>query len=191
MFSLINHVPKVSYIDPLSNSPNSDSDDSRGEYVPFDLEEQRSVVASERWRHHVQWCDRMNASQRMTFNNRRISLKILVSEAFHRDVAEAQKRGDVMTPNQLKKMWHDIAQRVMHDMEHQDNSANVLKNLSCMCVFISDTICREYGENVEARVRRMSKMRESIEQLRERGTLFHAGDDSIMGNMSEHQAMDE
>jgi hypothetical protein len=178
MFSISHDGPKVAYFDPLSNSPSSDSDESRLEFSPLDLDEQRSLIANERWRHHIQWCDRMNESQRMTHNNRRISLQILVSEAFHRDVAEARRRGDDTSPAELKRMWKRIGQRIMSEMEHQDNSANVLKNLSCMCVFISDNVCRQYGENIDARMRRMNKMRNSIEQLRERGTLFHDSSDA-------------
>lgn len=173
MYSIFHDAPKVAHVDPLSNSPGSDSDDYRSDNLHIDLEEQRSEVAHERWRHHIQWCDRMNESQRMTHNNRRISLQILVNEAFHRDVLEARRRGDDTSPAELKRMWTSIGQRIKDEMEHHDNSANVLKNLSCMCVFISDNVCRQYGENVDARVRRMDKMRDSLERLRERGTLFH------------------
>lgn len=179
MFFISPEVPKVIHVDPLSNSPGSDSDDNRSEdFVNFDLEEQRSEIAHERWRHHIQWCDRMNESQRMTHTNRRISLQILVNEAFHRDVSEARRRGDDTSPAELKKMWARIAKRIKTEMEHCDNSANVLKNLSCMCVFISDNVCRQYGENVDARLRRIDNMRSSLERLREQGTLFHQGSDN-------------
>ncbi|CUG88232.1 Hypothetical protein, putative [Bodo saltans] len=175
MYFISPDVPKVNHVDPLSNSPGSDDSDEyhQDDFVPFDLEEQRSEIAHQRWRHHIQWCDRMNESQRMTHNNRRISLQILVNEAFHRDVSEARRRGDDTSPKELKRMWKNISERVKSEMEHCDNSASVLKNLSCMCVFISDNVCRQYGENVDARVRRIDKMRNSLERLREQGTLFH------------------
>lgn len=174
MFRSANCVPKVVYVDPLNNSPRSDSSDDPfpHEDLPFNIEEQRAHVAGERWRQHQMWCDRLTEKQRMSHHNKRISLKILVSEAFQRDAEEARKRGVDIPRSELKKMWADIAQRVMNDMEHRDNSAVVLRNLSCMCVFVSDNICREYGENVEARQRRLERMQESISHLRETGSLF-------------------
>lgn len=150
---------------PFTDSPRSDS--SYNEEIP--IEEQKQLVAEERWRHHIRWCDRMSESQRLSFQNRRISLKILMNEAYKRDISGSAERDAVA---QRKQKWQDIAARAMQDMEHQDNSAVVLKNLSCMCVFIDESICRDYGENNEARERRIENMRSTIRNLQQTGSLF-------------------
>lgn len=163
--------------------------------LSFDIDEQRQHVAAEKWRDHLKWCDKMVDSQRMNLSGRRAALKILVNEAFQRDVwrcrAEFRKFGvDSLkltdsfahdkSPKErleieiehIKREWHQIAMAVLDDMAHFDLSALVLKHLSCMCVFIPDSICREYGDNADARQQRMDNMRELISRLNEEGKLF-------------------
>ena len=140
----------------------------------LDMEEQRLIVEAERHREHVKWCDEMCEQQRLTIPNRRIALKMLLNEAYSRDLASAKRRKDSDEEvYALRVSWQHIGKQVSRDMEVRDNSPIVLKNLSCMCVFISDSICREYGENIEARQRRMDKMHEGIQYLENRRVLFH------------------
>jgi hypothetical protein len=58
-------------------------------------------------------------------------------------------------------------------MDADDNSGVVLRNLSCMCIFIPRDVQRQYGENHQARMQRMENMREGLRRLQERGELFH------------------
>lgn len=171
MYGALNQV----HLDPLSTSLSSESSDDVNytSELPFDLEEQRMQVASERWRTHVRWLDCMHETTRFSYVDRRISLKILISEAFERDLEEARRRGDDVSPAALKVMWRGIAARVMADMEERDNSAVVLRNLSCMGVFIApDGHGREYGENATARQKRLTNMEATIQRIRSQGSLF-------------------
>lgn len=165
---MLHSTNSISVYVPLMDSPRSDSSFNSNEEIQ--IEEQKLLVAEERWRQHIRWCDRMSESQRLSFQNRRISLKILMSEAYKRDISTSTTSGD--SKEERKQKWQDIAARAMQDMEHQDNSAVVLKNLSCMCVFIDESICRDYGENNEARERRIENMRSTIRTLQENGALF-------------------
>lgn len=178
--------PKVAYVDPFSNSPRSDTSSDEGSAawltvqnpfkeenpLPFDVEEQKMHVAEERWRHHIMWCDRLSEKQRMSHPNRRISLKMLLNEAFHRDLQECQRRGDPMSTKELTRRWNDIGRQMLQDMENGDQSDAVLRKLSCMSVFTSESICREYGENPMARFRRMERMRGTLLNLKAKNALF-------------------
>eukprot|EP00331_Platyophrya_macrostoma_P011309 CAMPEP_0176417142 /NCGR_PEP_ID=MMETSP0127-20121128/6727_1 /TAXON_ID=938130 /ORGANISM="Platyophrya macrostoma, Strain WH" /LENGTH=189 /DNA_ID=CAMNT_0017797275 /DNA_START=76 /DNA_END=645 /DNA_ORIENTATION=+ len=179
------HSPKVAYVDPFSNSPRSDTSSDEGNNaawfsvhlkeenpLPFDVEEQKIQVAEERWRHHIMWCDRLAEKQRMSFPNRRISLKMLLNEAFQRDVQECRRRGEPMSRKELTCRWNDIGRQMLRDMEHGDHSDAVLRKLSCMSVFTSESICREYGENPTARFNRMERMMGTLRTLKAQNALF-------------------
>ena len=147
--------------------------DNHQSWVELDLEEQRNAVAAERWRDHVRWCDKQLESQKLSFRNRRIAIRMLIAEAFQRDREAALRKGasaDLIS--MLKNKWKVVLDQIMDDMHYQDNSAIVLKNLSCMCVFISGSVCHEYGENVTDRQRRVERQRDRILNLREQGQLF-------------------
>lgn len=143
----------------------------------FELEEQRSIVAEERWREHSKWCEKLADFGRLSFHSRRIALKILISEAYHRDRAHATSRGaDASQLDELRRQWATIARHIERDMMTFDNSGVVLKNLSCMCVFIAGKVCREYGENCEDRQRRVEQQHALLQRLQEEGRLFDSRD---------------
>lgn len=153
---------------------------------PFlDVDEQRQIIATEKWRDHAKWCDRLASAQRLSFENRRVALKILINEAFARDLAfcRASSAFDLSTELRLRREWKTVAERILRDMEDHDNSSLVLRNLSCMCIFIPHDVSRQYGENHESRMRRMENMRDGLRRLQERGALFHSPHDDN-GNSS-------
>ena len=155
-----------------------------------DVEEQRQVVANEKWREHVKWCDRLAVAQRLSFDNRRVALKILINEAFSRDLTFCRTRPDFTAEMEriLRNEWKVVAGRILRDMEVEDNSSVVLRNLSCMCIFIPQDVTRQYGENHESRMRRMENMRDGLRRLQERGALFHGEEGTSMG--SSHSSND-
>lgn len=170
-------------------------DHSDGPELPFDIDEQRRHVSAERWREHVLWCERMSQDQKLSLSSRRAAMKILVNEAFQRDIQRCKtdfKRFGVdslrltdsfahctspeerfrLELERIRQEWYQVATAVEDDMAHFDLSSLVLKHLSCMCVFIPDSICREYGENAESRRQRVENMRDVISRLNAEGKLF-------------------
>lgn len=139
-----------------------------------DLEEQRCTVDAEKWRDHVKWCDRQSELQRMSLHQKRIALKILVDEAFRRDMEWTGNDNNAAEEEikVVKEEWKQIGREVLQDMCCFDNSATVLKNLSCMSVFVLGQVSRTYGENLQERQNRIERQREILMRLREQNLLF-------------------
>lgn len=223
------------------------------EHPYLDMDEQRQSVASDRLESHMRWCDSMSEKQRLSLDNRRCALKILINEACLRDRTNTKKEAlkvalyyqahghdedslrqaledheredghlfasptevaalrtlnttegigrlyenvvrcpspvlmdryvrEILDPearsmvqekdSRIMQQWRFIADQVVDDMECFDYSATVLKNLSCMSVFIPENISRDYGENFVARQERLKKMRSLIDDLAMEDRLF-------------------
>ena len=130
--------------------------------------DQRVIVAAEKWRDHLKWCDRMAETTRLSLVDRRISLQILINEACHREMKQLHSTEAKV---EVRKQWVHIASLVAQDMSHQDDSAVVLKNLSCMGVFQTKTHLA-YGDNSEARTNRVELMALKMAEMRKSGVLF-------------------
>lgn len=187
---------------------------------PFlNMDEQRINIRNHKLEKHVKWTETMSDAQRLSHFNRKVAIKILVSEAQSRDESntakmmarqahercrlrvdarmqlvrfEKEREGDSFDVETLRDtisnemrdihkeddacqsdeavrtvrvLWKSIADKVMEEMYFFDNSSLVLKNMSCMCVFIPENICREYGDNLFLRQARVANQHALLDRL--------------------------
>ena len=150
---------------------------------PLDMEEQRSTVIGDRWRSHAEWCDGHAEASRLSLSNRRVALKCLLHEAHRRHAKETLRSEPVhetrnIRSQHLTRMWDNISSEVMLDMRYRDNTALVMKNLSCMCIFLDGRQCHEYGENPTDRQRRVQNQQSILQQIAQSNSLFLAPEES-------------
>ena len=99
----------------------------------------------------------------------------VLMDRYVRDILDPSSRQLVQEKDsKILQQWRFVADQVVDDMECFDYSATVLKNLSCMSVFIPENISRDYGENFVARQERLKKMRALIDDLAMEDRLFVA-----------------
>jgi hypothetical protein len=166
--------PKMDSTDAIQQlqDDEGDDDDYLTRHVPVsshparsDWQVQLKAVALERQRRNVGYHAQMIEAAAMNLNNRRAGIHILVTEAYR----EAQRTNCTRVSRQ---QWYTILQDAMDDMTFTDNSALVMKNLSCMCIFVPGRQASVYGDNPEDRAHRIQRHQSMLERLRLAKALF-------------------
>jgi len=133
--------------------------------VRSDWAAQLRSVAAEQQRKNIQYHAAMAEQSSLNLSSRRVAIQILIAEARR----EAQRTGSNRV---TKEQWRTIMTDAMEDMTFTDNSALVMKNLSCMCIFVPGRQAAQYGDNPEDRTHRMQRHHSVLEKLQRSNRLF-------------------
>ncbi len=136
------------------------------EVLPGGIGQGAAEIQQHKARQHVAWVEKHAMEAHFTYEKRVVALKILLSEAYTRDMDYLAAQGAPKEEIEAAvSAWKCIAAQAMRDMRFRDNSPLVLKNFSCMCIFLVGKQCREYGENAADRMARFTRQQAVIRSL--------------------------
>ena len=135
----------------------------------LNFEDQVASYNVRKWNKQAQYMDGNRCIDSMsretssdTPHHKRVAIKILLTEAHwlhqRREVNVAQQ--DPI----LRKRWTTIANRAMKDLR-TTGPQNVIRNLSCMCIFVEGRQAEVYGEHEMDRTRRITMQCDMLNKL--------------------------
>eukprot|EP00760_Papus_ankaliazontas_P035722 PhM_4_TR7990/c0_g3_i1/m.94658 len=176
-------LPEFDSTDAFTYDDDEDEDGGMCEETPFysfnlpparsDWQYQVKAAAMDRQRRNMQYHQEMMEMTSTPLQTRRAAIHILIAEAERE--ARRTRCGRV-----TREQWAVILQEAMDDMTFADNSQLVLKNLSCMCIFVPGRQCPLYGDNPEDRSHRIERHQRVLERLSSTGRLFLSPEESIL-----------
>eukprot|EP00759_Apiculatamorpha_spiralis_P052594 PhF_6_TR581/c1_g1_i2/m.620 len=125
-------------------------------------DEQLGSARLHKWNAHNQFIETHNQKLDNSPEYKKASIKILVNEAhwLHQGKQDNFDEHDVA----LRRRWSAIGRRAMRDFHHA-GPQNVIRNLSCMCIFVEGRQAEFYGEHEADRTRRISQQCDILNQL--------------------------
>ena len=125
-------------------------------------EEQLASYNLYKWHLHSQYTERMQREQsEHTPQYKKVAIQFLLDEA-HALHQERKPRNE-QCPEKRKK-WCNIATHAMRDLR-TSGSQSVIRNLSCMCIFVGGHQADSYGEHELDRTRRITQQCDTLNKL--------------------------
>lgn len=89
----------------------------------------------------------------------------------------------------LERRWKSIGTDAISDMAWRDNSAEVLKNLSCMCIFLEGRQSTVYGDDSPDRLRRALVHQKTLARLASLNSVFLPIGETVTVSLEETAAL--
>jgi hypothetical protein len=110
----------------------------------------------------------------VTPHHKKVAIKVLVDEAHRLHQIQQVKRSFILGNIQavedqeldmaLTKRWQQLGQGAMREF-HRSGHQHVIRNLSCMCIFVEGRQAEVYGEHEADRVRRVMQQCDALQRL--------------------------
>jgi len=134
-------------------------------------DEQISNYNTHKWRRQAEYLEERAKESEIPFQGRRIGMRLLVDEAhrLHQRSSSRSKHSSNSVNEQsedpsLAARWQKIGKRAMQDLSTM-GPQNVIRNLSCMCIFVDGRQAEVYGEHEMDRTRRVTQQCDVLNKL--------------------------